>query len=128
MAMNKKEQAQMAEAIHKANLLAALRWTCPVERDVPPPEPDAPMYTYSSGWDFNQYSRTVYVCWSSSSVHGDCDAPQQGCRYRYSHQSSKHLYSSRNLALQALRHATELEYAGNLAWIDDELRKETLRM
>ena len=61
MAMTKKEQAAMEAAINRAETLAALRWTAPVQRDV-----DVPMNGYSEGWDYNSYSQIVFRGWSSS--------------------------------------------------------------
>ncbi len=116
MAMTKKEKADFDAAIKRANTLAALRWTEPVEKDVPIPE----HFTDStSGWDFNTYSGTVRQMWSECVSHGD------GLKRTGSaSQNGLWLFSTKLLALRALRHAVEREAADKLRKIDDAITAE----
>ena len=110
MAMTKKEQAAMQAAIDRAEALAALRWTAPVAPDVPIPEPGGAFVT---GWTYNEYAREVRPAWSSSVSHGTSTEPG-----RHGTQGPLALYSTRTRALQALRHALELQAAAKLLAVD----------
>lgn len=109
MAMTKKERAEFDAAIKRAETLAALRWTQPVARDLP--RPDRGM---TSGWDFNVYSGEVFRAWSECTSHG------RGPRREFSgSQNGRALFSTRALALAALRHETEAQCAESLRRIDE---------
>ncbi len=132
MAMTKKEQAAMNEAITRAEILGALRWTTRVERDVPPPNPGEMNHVrYAEGWDFNLYTRTVSQYWSSSYWSGSMshsEGAEPGNRpgiYLSGRQGSRSLYSTKLRALQALRYETEREAARALREIDVQIREET---
>ena len=116
MAMNKKEQAEMKAAIDRADLLAALRWTAPVAFDVPPLKDG----TYSEGWTFNTYTKTVVPGWSTSVRHGSGPAPD-GNKYCSGSQNAQWMYSTEALALAAMRHELELSAAKTLMDIDRRL-------
>lgn len=118
MAMNKKERAEFDAAIARANMLAALRRTEPVSKDVPPPDCAADRGD-TTGWDFNTYTGTVSQYWSTTVSHGS-----GAKRTAYGSQNSKPLFSTRLLALKALRHATEIESATKLARIDEQINQE----
>lgn len=116
MAMTKKEQAAMNAAIERAEMLAALRWTAPVERDVPIPELFG---SETSGWDFNKHSREVFRAWSGSVRNGF------GAKYGGSaSQGGRALFSTRQRALAALRYAMECEYASALLRVDKAMAGE----
>jgi len=115
MAMTKKEQAAMQAAIDKAETLAALRWTAPVAKDVPPPPPEN---GYTEGWEFNTYKKSVDPYWSSCIYHGQGAAPNGNDRFFSGSQNPKSLYSTKLLALMALRHEVEKEAATSLMRID----------
>lgn len=117
MAMTKKERAEFDAAIERANMLGALRWSAPVKKDVPPPEQ---YKDFSSGWDCNAHAVKVYEVWSSSVVHGYGAQPDG----RSASQNSIWCYSTRLLALMALRHQVELESAKKLAAIDKMIEAE----
>lgn len=113
MGMTKKEQALVEELKMKM----ALRWTEKVEPDIPPPK------TYdeelSKGFIFNAYAGTVSRGCSSNiyhSVHSDKETNSH---------DSIWLYSSRKLALRAMRHEMELQYARKLREIDKQIEMET---
>ena len=112
MAMTKKEQEAMKAAIDRADTLAALRWTNPVERDV-----GVPLQGYSEGWEYNTYSQSVRLCWSDRVAHGDGAAPTDG-RYRSGSQGSRRLFSTKGLALAAMRHEMEKKAAADLMNVD----------
>lgn len=119
MAMNKKEQAEMQALRDKLALVSALRWTEPVARDLPPP---STFNGETSGFEFNSYSGTVLPAWSNSSAHG-IGRPSREKGYSAS-QNSRTLFSTRLLALKALRHEVEIEAAKKLAKIDSEIEAE----
>jgi hypothetical protein len=110
--MTKKEQAAMQAAIDRAELLAALRWTAPVEPDVMPPKEG-----YSEGWAFNSHSGVIDQRWSTSVFHGSGPAPKQG-RHLSATQGPQRLFSTKEKAIAALRHATETKAAYDLLKID----------
>ena len=126
MAMNKKEQAAMKEAIDRADLLAALRWTDPVNKDIP-----APLYSfkssdgkrYTEGWDFNAYSKKVYQAWSECVAHGTGPYPVDN-KNRHGSQNAISLFSTKLLALKAMRHSVERQAAADLMAIDRLIEKE----
>lgn len=113
--MNKKEKAAMQAAIDSAETLAALRWTSPVQRDV-----DVPKDGYSQGWDYNAWTKTVFIGWSSAVSHGAGAAPKvgtcgSGC------QLPRRYYSTETLALAAMRHEIEQKAAADLLKIDRQI-------
>lgn len=119
MAMNKKEQAELAELKNSLRLAKALRWTEPVGKDVPPP------HTFgeeASGFVFNAYSSSVSAAWSSSGSHGIGSHTRES-KYGGS-QNSISMFSTRLLALRGLRNAVELEAAQKLARIDEQIEVE----
>lgn len=113
--MNKKEQAEF-DAAKKAVVVArALNWTEPVAPDVPPPSWGEPLTT---GYVLNTYNACVNVACSSSVSHSI------GKTDRVTSQNSRSLYSTKLLALRALRHAVEKECAEKLASIDLQIQAE----
>lgn len=120
MAMNKKEQAEF-DAAKKAVVVArALNWSEPVEPDLPPPAP-ASRQPDTLGFHFNTYNGSIcYVRCSSTNHEKDDSAFPE----RTTSQRSFPIYSTRLLALKALRHAVEKECAEKLARIDLEIIAE----
>jgi hypothetical protein len=112
MAMNKKEQAAMQAAIDRAETLAALRWTEPVERDIGIPEKG-----FSEGWDYNTHSQRVWIGWSDRVAHGSGPAPTD-FRIRNGSQGSRKMFSTKAKALAAMRHEVEKNAASELLKID----------
>jgi hypothetical protein len=121
MAMTKKEQAEFKAAIDRAELLAALRWTSLVEKDVPPPQNR--MDGYSEGWDFNSSNQTVRLCWSSCIYHGEGPAPKIGERYKSASQNPMWLFSTKEKALAAMRHEIEKKAATDLLAVDRQIER-----
>ncbi len=115
MAMTKKERAEFDAALTAARVLGALRWTTPVERDVPPPQWGAPN---STGYIFNAYTSSVDVACSGHVSHGVGSATQLRS------QGALHLFSTKLLALKALRCAVESQAARTLAAIDTRIAIE----
>jgi len=117
MAMNKKEKAEFDAAKKAVFVARALNWTQPVYPDVPVPKSGE-----TTGYLFNAYNCRVMFARSSTIGHASSDedmptkTSRQGCRA---------LYSTRLLALQALRHELEKEYANTLAAIDMQIQKES---
>ena len=93
----------------------ALRWTDPVAPDVPPPSSSQDL---SKGFLPNSYSMRVEPACSSAVSHAfgrDDSTTSQG---------SRHLFSTRLLALRAMRHDVEKEAAAKLAAIDERIADE----
>ena len=120
MAMTKKEQAEMAAAIDRAEVLSALRWSeKPPERDVMPP-----LSGYSEGWEYNSHVKRVWPAWSGQVVHGEGPAPKEGqCSLGVS-QNARRLYSNKIAALKAMRHDVEKRAAAELLKIDRQIAAE----
>ena len=105
----------MQAAIDRADTLAALRWTNPVQRDV-----GVPKEGYSQGWDYNAYTREVFIGWSGAVSHGTGPAPEAGA-HRSGSRGFRRYYSTEALALAAMRHEVELKTAGDLLKIDRQI-------
>lgn len=118
MAMNKKEQAELAALKKQIALAMALRWTDPVKPDVPPPSGSV---RYSYGWLTGGAYEHSTQAWSSSVTHGRSAPEKAG---RNGSQNCRHLYSTRLLALRARRHEMECDFAKQLADVDAEISKE----
>jgi len=117
MAMTKKEREAFDAALKKAEIPGALRWTTPVEKDVP-----IPANGYSQG--YATYSTSVQESWSGCVSHGSGKAPEHGTRHYSASQGPRNLYSTKLLALRALRHNKELEAAEELWRIDRMIAEE----
>lgn len=124
MAMNKKEQAAFDALREELRLAKALRWTEPVERDVMPPKcGDDDWNGLRNGYDFNDYfdsfsgPRVNKACTSYSSH----DSRQW---HKTTTQGPRPLFSTRLLALKALRHSVECKVAKILADIDKQIEDE----
>jgi len=112
MAMTKKEKAEF----DAAKTLAALRWTEPVKKDLP-----APSEGSITGWDFNTYSCVIAQQWSEPTSYGDGE--KRLSQWVSGRQDGKPLYSTKLLALKALRNAVEKESAIKLLSIDIKIEK-----
>lgn len=122
MAMTKKEQAEIAELRRAVLVAKAFRFTEKPRRDVAPP---SGLSKYTSGYDYNANAVRVWEAWSGSAVNGQGPAPDQSkARFTSATQNSRSLYSTRLLALQALRSDYETEVANKLADIDEKIEAE----
>jgi hypothetical protein len=117
MAMTKKEKAALEEAL----TLSALRATAGAQPDVMPP---SSFSGHTSGFLFagerGDYPK-VFEAWSESVSHGRGEsrlASMSGS------QGARSLFSSRLLALQALRRAVEIDCCKRLRRIDAMIEKE----
>ena len=110
--VTKAEQAEAvkAAAAYEALIAQALRWTAPVEADVPPPARGEG--GLKTGYMYNVYSAAVFVACSSSNGHG------VGSWTSTTTQGARALYSTRERALRALRAELERECAKRLAAVD----------
>ena len=113
MAMTKKEKAAFDALLLRAETLAALRWTGPVAFDVPAPGYDD---GYRTGFDISGNP-----AWSNSITHGSGPCPSAGDYYRSASQKPAAMFSTRLLALKALRHETEKRCAADLLKIDRQI-------
>ncbi len=110
MAMSKKERAEVDALIDTLRIQSALRWSSPVEPDIAPPTNGGLVNGYLPIGMLSDYPAVSDACTSSIShglTHG-----------KTSTQRPKHLYSTRMLALLALRHMVEKECANRLARVD----------
>ena len=112
MAMTKKEKEAMEELELKLAMAKAMRMTSSVQPDVAPPSES---FQLTTGWHFNSYARRVEVACSSVTGHafGRIDKTNS--------QNSKWLYSTEKLALMAMRHEMELEFAKALVMVDKKI-------
>ena len=111
--MTKKELAAFEELQLKLRMVIALRMTDQVTQpDVAPPtEP----FELTTGWVFNSHARRVNVACSSGTGHSF------GRNDKTDSQQPAWLYSSKKLALQAMRHELELEFAKALLLVDKQI-------
>jgi hypothetical protein len=112
MALTKKEAAAHAEQIDKLTLRLALCWTPKVTPDIPPPEKFDMLH---KGW-LDCHNRVEPAC--SSTIH-----------HGFSHegpnsQQPRSLYSTRLLALKALRNDMEERFARELMRVDTLIAQE----
>ena len=117
--MNKKEQAAMDELRKQLLLAKALRWTSKVNPDVPIPNGSYGQIL-SKGWLYNAYlggPRVDVAC--TNSVHHAF-----GDNTKTTSQNPRELYSTKVLALKALRHEIEKQCASILAGIDLQIEQE----
>lgn len=116
--MARKTKAAIAAetAARRAALVQnALRWTPPVSTDVPPPNYGDPI---SVGFYGNPYSLRVEPACSSTSAHA------VGRTDRTTTQQSRHLCSTRLLALRKMRNEVEAVVASKLADVDEMIAEE----
>jgi hypothetical protein len=117
MAMNKKEQA-MVEAlkVEALKVEAAFKRTSEILPDVPPPESCSDELT--KGFLFNAYCIEVRTACSSATGHS------HGRNDRTSSQRARSLYSTRLLALKAMRFEVEKRIMTELRKVDRQIEIE----
>lgn len=115
--MNKKEQAEMEEL--KVKL--ALRLTDKIYPDLK--KPDGSDYKQmNKGWYFNAHSMQVSKACSTSHGHSVWSDEKT------SSQNGIDIFSTRLLALKAMRHEVEMKSARDLRRIDVMIEKEILEI
>ena len=99
MAMNKKEQAELAAAKREARL----RELIVLQPRIPPDIPAPVEGKQTCGWKFNPYGNTLNVvrCLSTSAMH--CQLDNKGRRVGSERRISAALYSTRELAFEAVK-------------------------
>lgn len=121
MAMTRKEKEYVLTLEHELRISRALRFTSKIEPDVKIP---SSLEGISKGYLFNSYIENPRVERSCSS----CVSHSFGNDDKTSSQGARMLYSSKILALKALRHELEIKCAEKLAmvdkWIEDEDSKQ----
>jgi hypothetical protein len=113
--MNKKEQAAFAELQEELRLVKAWRLTENVLPDIPVPNSG-----YTQGWTFNSYSKIVEYAWSESVVHGRGEWKKHP---RNGSQGGVALYSTKEIALRAMRYWIEQRFMRELAAIDTQIEQ-----
>lgn len=121
--MNKKEQKAFDDLKEQLRLAKAMRFTEDVKEDVPIPTQWGQL---NRGWLFNAHR------WKS---YGNCNAVDRACSSSTGHdfgndtktstQGGKALFSTKLLALKAMRRQIELEYAKSLADLDKLIEEES---
>jgi hypothetical protein len=119
MAMNKAEKKQLEDAIDKARLYAAFYITPEITPDLPAPGSGDGMYAHIYGYDFNEHTRKVFEAWSESTRNGTGHGER-----KHGSQGGRNLYSTKLLALQAMRHKIAMKSADVLASTDLMIDKE----
>lgn len=118
MSMTKKEQQEVQDLKRRLSVLAALRWTDEVLEDVPIPQYNEPLSVgYLTGFAGSDRPSVDVAC-SSSISHA------RGRTDKTTSQQPLRLYSTRLLALKALRHEMELYFAEKLASVDIQIAAE----
>lgn len=112
--MTKKEKAAVDAEITELKVKLALRWTDHIFYDVPAPPPTSDGLTI--GW-LPCYDRVEKAC-SSSTFHG------LGTIDKTTSQGPKPLFSTRLLALKALRNDMEARFARELYKVDQWIKEE----
>lgn len=112
MAMNKKEQAEFDKLKFDLASARALSWTSKVLPDLMPPIGFGGL---TKGWMYRVHSMSVVPACSSSTGH------DIGRNDKTSSQSPRALYSTKLLALKALRYEMEIIAAANLANVDFQI-------
>lgn len=117
--MTKKEQAEMDSLREQLRISKALRFTDEVKPDVQPPAPSEVGNKLRTGFQYHAYGdgRVSPAC-TSSMFHS------VGNNDKTTTQGGRALYSTRLLALKAMRHDMELECAKRLAAVDALIEKE----
>ena len=110
--MTKKERARIERLLTEC----ALRRTSEVLPDVPPPKSYTDPLTV--GWHFNSYTMDVRQGCSSSGYHSIHSTTKTDS------QLPKHFYSSKMLALRAMRYEIETRVARELRAADIKIEKE----
>lgn len=113
MTMTKKEREQLERAL----TASALRATSKVLPDVQPPAGSGMSVGWLYSGEAGDYPGVDVAC-SSSVFHG------RGCTDRTTTQGRRALYSTKLLALKALRHEVELDCARRLRRIDIMIEEE----
>lgn len=112
MPMNKKEREEFEAMKQALRIARAMRFTTPVAPDVPPPKGSGS----TSGWLHNSYRGAAIQAWSESVSHG-LGGPDRKSTGGGS-QNSRPLFSTELLALKAMRHEMEMDFAKKLAQVD----------
>jgi hypothetical protein len=114
MAMTKKEQEKMEELL----IISALRYTTEVQPDIQPPPLGQIGNEIRNGYLYNTYTLRITEACTSSIYHND------NGHDRTTSQGSCSLYSTKLLALKAMRNEAEKQYAKKLREIDKMIEKE----
>lgn len=113
--MTKAERERQEHAANEARIRAALRWT----EEAPGPDVAPGSWReLSTGYLFNAPTGRVDVACSSPTSHAFGQIDQTTT------QGARHLYSTRLLALRAMRNAVERACAERLAAIDRQIEQE----
>ncbi len=118
MAMTKAEKQHLQDLERQLREAKALRFTDPVEVDLPPPDN---FRALSKGWSF--WVPTVYLRHNSPRVEKACSSSiSHGTGWeKVCSQNPRWLYSTELLAWKAARREAEEETARLLAYIDERI-------
>jgi hypothetical protein len=116
IAVGQRERLALAR---KAKVVHALRYAGKA------PEPDLEIPSTSGkfieGWQYTVHTYEVWFGWSTVSVHGTGPYAKRGDRGA---QRGTALYSTRKLALEAMRDEVSLRFGAHLLHIDKQIEQE----
>ena len=119
MEMTKNEQAERA-ALKQLAYAVAFRFTEPVLPDIPHPKSSHVKTALTGGWTINEYARRVEQACSCGMYHGTGEVMKTGV------QQPLDLFSSKELALRAMRQKLEQQFAKVLAELDQQISQEVV--
>lgn len=114
--MAKSKSQEIQELKVELERLKSWRLTEMIEPNVKAPSGSGPFQEKSFGWTFNAYSKEVYEEWSTRTSHGSIIG------LNISQQRSQDMYSSKELALRAMRACVEQQMLAELYKIDQKIR------
>lgn len=127
MSMTKKERAEFDALIKECQILGALRWSGYSDTpDVPVPESGTVTGWYSHAYlgSLGKLPGNIGHGWTTSVSHGD-GVPDRP--YRFGSQGARAMYSTRLIALKALRAKIERQCAEVLRNVDLAIAEEANR-
>ena len=126
MAMNKAEKQNLADAILARDLAVAFRFSPKVEPDL---KGNIEFNGERKGWCFNSYTQKVSqaISWQCFHYQGDRAHERTSSDKGSRSQNRLEMYSTRGLALQALRGDMVADFAEQLRRVDVDIANELKR-
>ena len=103
-------------------LKAAFHITPEIKPDLAAPNGSDGMYAHIYGYAFNEHTCKVFEAWSESVRNGTGHGER-----KHGTQGKRDLYSTKTLALQALRHKVAMKTADVLVSIDLMIENELIK-
>jgi len=119
MAMNKAEKQQLEDALEQVRIYKSFQITPKIEPDLQPPSSSSGFGAHIYGYSFNSHTIHVSEAWSEFTRNGSGHGER-----KHAAQNGIALYSTKLLALQAMRHEVAIRAARLLADIDVQIEQE----